>query len=110
VLLDPRRLEAHQLDPVGFMALFDDLGTVDLERDPAEVRPAVETVRVYVGYAGWGPGQLDGELAAQGWYVVDAAPEDPWSSRPDTLWRAVLRRQRGPLRLVAGFPDDPSMN
>jgi putative transcriptional regulator len=101
---------AGDTDPEGFAPLFGDLGTVDLERDPREVAPRVDAVRVYVGYSGWGPGQLDGELAADGWYVVDALPEDPWSSRPDSLWRGVLRRQSGPLRLVAGFPADPSMN
>jgi putative transcriptional regulator len=97
-------------DPDGFAPLFDRIGTVDLERDPMDVVPGVDAVRVYVGYAGWGPGQLDGELAAHGWYVVDLRPDDVWSSRPNGLWRAVLARQPGPLRLVAGFPDDPSMN
>jgi len=94
----------------GFAPLFGDLGTVDLDRDPMDVTAVVDVVRVYVGYSGWGPGQLDGEVAADGWYVVDAAPEDPWASQPGGLWRAVLRRQSGPLRLVAGFPEDPSLN
>jgi putative transcriptional regulator len=83
---------------------------VDLERDPGDVVPSIDAVRIYVGYAGWGPGQLDGELAANGWYVVDLVHDDVWSSRPGALWRSVLARQRGPLRLVAGFPDDPAMN
>jgi putative transcriptional regulator len=97
-------------EPDGFAPLFDQLGTVDLEREPVDVVPGVDAVRIYVGYAGWGPGQLDGELAANGWYVVDRAPDDVWSSRPSGLWRSVLARQAGALRLVAGFPDDPSMN
>ena len=97
-------------EPDGFAPLFDRLGTVDLERDPVDVAPGVDAVRIYVGYAGWGPGQLDGELAANGWYVVDRGPDDVWSSRPSGLWRSVLARQAGALRLVAGFPDDPSMN
>jgi putative transcriptional regulator len=97
-------------DPDGFAPLFDRVGTVDLERDPGDVVPSIDAVRIYVGYAGWGPGQLDGELAANGWYVVDLVHDDVWSSRPGALWRSVLARQRGPLRLVAGFPDDPAMN
>lgn len=103
-----RRADGGESD--GYAPLFGDLGTVDLERDPAQIVPGVAAVRVYVGYSGWGPGQLDGELAADGWYVVNVAPDDAWTSRPDDLWRGVLRRQPGPLRLVAGFPDDPSMN
>jgi putative transcriptional regulator len=97
-------------DASGFAPLFDDLGTIDLERAPEDVMPRVDAVRVFAGYAGWGPGQLDGELAANGWYVCDAAPDDLWTARPGDLWRAVLRRQSAPLRLVAGFPDDPSLN
>ena len=97
-------------EPDGFAPLFDGLGTVDLDREPGAVEPGVDLVRVYVGYAGWGPGQLDGELAAGGWYVVDLVPGDVWSARPGELWRTVLRRQPGPLRMVAGFPDDPSLN
>jgi putative transcriptional regulator len=97
-------------EPEGFAPLFARIGTVDLDRDPQDVVPPIDSVRVYVGYAGWGPGQLDDELAAEGWYVVDLLPDDLWTSRPGDLWRAVLRRQAGPLRLVAGFPDDPSLN
>lgn len=96
--------------PDGLAPLFDGLGTIDLERDPVDLAPYVDAVRVFVGYAGWGPTQLDDEVAADGWFVVDAMPDDAWSSRPGALWRTVLRRQRGPLRLVAGFPDDPSLN
>jgi putative transcriptional regulator len=101
---------APELESIGFAPLFAGLGTVDLERAPDEIDDAIEAVRVYAGYSGWGPGQLDGELAAEGWYVCDAVPGDVWTARPGELWRDVLRRQPGPLRLVAGFPDDPSLN
>ena len=94
----------------GFAPLFADLSTVDLGRDPGVLGISVDAVRVFAGYSGWGPGQLDGELDADGWYVVDARSDDTWTSRPGELWRAVLRRQPGPLRMVAGFPDDPSLN
>jgi putative transcriptional regulator len=102
--------DTDEPDGGGFATLFDRLGTVDLELGPEEITPAVEAVRVFVGYSGWGPGQLDGELAAEGWYVCDADADDLWTAHPNDLWRAVLRRQPGPLRLVAGFPDDPSQN
>ncbi len=105
-----RDAAATDADTLGFAPLFDDLGTVDLEQSPDDLVPTVEAVRVFAGYSGWGPGQLDDELAASGWYVCDAFPGDPWTAQPDGLWRAVLRRQPGPLRLVAGFPDDPSLN
>lgn len=91
-------------DPDGFATLFGELGTVDLERSPNAVAPAVDRVRVFAGYSGWGPGQLEDELAADGWFVVDADAGDLWSSDPEAMWRSVLRRQRGQLRVFADFP------
>jgi putative transcriptional regulator len=97
-------------DHDGFAPLFGDLGTVDLERAPDDVRPPVDRVRVFAGYAGWGAGQLEAELAANGWFVVDTDPADPWGADPAALWRAVLRRQRSELRVFADFPMDPAAN
>ena len=54
--------------------------------------------------------QLDDELARNDWYVVDASPDDMFTSAPGALWRDVLRRQRGDLAMVANFPLDPSVN
>jgi putative transcriptional regulator len=103
-----RRGEAGE--PDGFAPLFDDLGTVDLERDPDAVRPRVDRLRVFAGYAGWGPGQLESELDAHGWFVVRADPSDPWTGTPEELWRGVLRRQPGKARLFADFPLDARLN
>ena len=84
--------------------------TVDLGQEPGDVTPPVDRVRVFVGYAGWGAGQLEHELDADGWFVVDADPDDPWSTTPGDLWRTVLRRQRGQMRVFADFPFDVSQN
>lgn len=96
--------------PDGFAVLFGELGTVDLERPPSEVAPTVDRVRVFAGYSGWGPGQLENELAADGWFVVDADAADVWSSSPEEMWRTVLRRQRGQMRVFADFPLEPGTN
>jgi putative transcriptional regulator len=81
---------------------------VDLERDPDDV--AAEQIRLFVGYAGWGPGQLEDEIEEGAWFVVDAHPDDPLSDDPEGLWTRVLRRQRGHLRLLALYPPSPSVN
>ena len=86
------------------------VGTLDLDSDPEEAIPRLDEIRVFAGYAGWGPGQLEGEIASGGWFVVDADPADPLSPAPENLWSAVLRRQRGALALFAGYPPDPTMN
>lgn len=86
------------------------LGTVDLDGDVAALGPAVAALRIFAGYAGWGAGQLEGELEAGAWYVVDAEPGDAFSAAPARLWRAVLRRQPGPLALVSSYAEDPTLN
>ena len=94
----------------GWQPLVGTIGTVDLARSPAEIPIALESVRVFAGYAGWGPQQLDVELARKDWFVVDALPDDVFTTSPAALWRAVLRRQRGDLAMAANFPLDPSVN
>ena len=97
-------------EPLGVRRLFGGLGLVDLDVPPPVVVPEIAGMRIFAGYAGWSAGQLEGEIQAGGWYVVDAEARDAFSPEPDRLWRVVLRRQRGNLALVATFPDDPTMN
>ncbi len=84
--------------------------TLDLAEQPESVAEGAGIVRLFAGYAGWGPRQLDGELSFGGWIVVEAAPEDAFTAEPGRLWRTVLGRQRGSLGWLAGYPDDPSVN
>ncbi len=93
-------------DVDGWQPLLGQVGTVDLGRSPADVRGDIEAVRVFAGYSGWGPGQLDGELEQDGWFVVDARPGDLLTPDPGSLWRAVLRRQGGNLAVAANYPRD----
>lgn len=94
----------------GWIPVVGALGTVDLERDPDELQPGVREARVFAGYAGWAPGQLEGELQVGGWFVVDADVGDALVTNPGTLWRAVLKRQRGSLSWLANYPKDISAN
>jgi putative transcriptional regulator len=99
-------------DADGGQLLLGRVGTVDLGRPPDELRGDLEAVRVFAGYSGWGPGQLDSELEQGGWFVVDALPDDLLTSDPASLWRAVLRRQGGDLAVSANYPRDsePTVN
>ena len=94
----------------GWEPLLGRVGTVDLGASPDDVSPRMEAVRIFAGYAGWGPEQLDGELALGGWFVVDADPSDLLTPAPDALWRRVLRRQGGELAMAANHPGDPRVN
>lgn len=91
----------------GFQPVLGDLlGIVDLSAEPT----GVGAVRLFAGYAGWGSGQLEGEIAAGGWFILDALASDPLSAEPEELWREVLRRQGGRLALFAACPVDPTLN
>lgn len=79
------------------------VGMVDLDEPPDLSR-----LRVFAGYAGWGPGQLDGELAEEAWIVEGAHPDDPFAE--GDLWAVVLRRKGGEYALLARIPPDPSVN
>lgn len=84
--------------------------SADLTTDPAFVAGRVGAIRIFRGYAGWGPGQLEGEIDAGAWLVLDAEPNDVVADEPDELWRTVLRRQGGRLAWLASAPDDLSAN
>lgn len=87
-----------------------DVRLVDLGGDAALAAAEVSQVRIFAGYAGWGPGQLEEELAEDAWVTVAAVGDDAFTDEPEQLWRAVLRRQPGPLRLLSTFPEAPWMN
>lgn len=97
-------------EPLGFRHVHGRLGLVDLDAPPEILVPELTGLRVFAGYAGWGPGQLEDELAEQAWYVVESLSGDPFAASPEHLWRDVLRRQGGELAMVATFPEDPSLN
>jgi putative transcriptional regulator len=94
----------------GFVEILDDLGTIDLADDPLEMGASLQTLRVFGGYAGWSPDQLEGEIEAGAWFVVTMRPEDPFVATPERLWRDVLRRQRGRIALFSTYPEDATVN
>jgi len=98
--VEPDRASVLVLDSVGFL--------------PSEVDPdalgELRRARVYAGYAGWGPGQLDGELEEGSWIVEPALAEDVFTADPEELWSDVLRRKGGPFGVLALMPPDPSLN
>lgn len=97
-------------EPPSWRQVVGRLGTIDLDADPEALEPHLDAVRLFAGYSGWAPGQLDGEIEAGGWFVVDAVEDDPFGADSEELWRRVLGRQRGRVAWVANFPADPAMN
>jgi putative transcriptional regulator len=101
-LRDPR-------DHPGWTSFCGRLGILDLRTSPREL-PGLEAARVFVGYTGWGAGQLESEIEEGAWFVVDVKETDPFTANPDTLYREVLQRQGGQLAMFAYFPPDASQN
>ncbi len=97
-------------DAGGWTAIGGELGLLDLRGTPSELWGAIEQLRIFSGYSGWGAGQLEGELREEAWFVIDAEPGDPFAEDSAGLWQRVLRRQPGNLAMFATFPPDPALN
>jgi putative transcriptional regulator len=95
---------------VGPGAVIGPIGVLAAPLDGDTLAEEVARARVYLGYAGWGPGQLEAELAEEAWFVTPADPGDVFAEDAELLWASVLDRMGGPYRVVATMPDDPSLN
>jgi putative transcriptional regulator len=90
--------------------VVDDVGFVPGDGDFGLLAASTRRARVFAGYAGWGPGQLEAELEESSW-IVEAGTGTGFFPEPDDdLWGAVLRDKGGLYRVVALMPDDPSLN
>ncbi len=90
--------------------VFGDVGFVPAEGDPDDLADSVGRARAFAGYAGWGPEQLESELARDDWFLEPAEAGDVFAEEPGELWSDVLRRKGGQFALLATMPPDPSMN
>ena len=76
--------------------------------DPDAPNESLLRMRVFAGYAGWAPGQLDAELDEDAWIAQPADPADPF--RSGDIWSGALERKGGRYKLMATMPADPSLN
>ena len=99
-------------DPTQAVVLVDDdLGFVPGDAEDADaLAAAVRRARVYAGHAGWGPGQLEAELAEEAWIVEPPLRDELFSDDAEGLWSAVLRRMGREFALLSTMPPDPSLN
>ena len=92
----------------GLMA-FGAIGFLPDEMDEAD-RDAIVRARIFAGYSGWGPGQLEEELAEDAWLVTGATEADVFTPEPDRLWERVVRRLGPGYAVLQTMPMDPSAN
>ena len=97
---DPERASVVAFGSIGFLP----------EEIEVDGEPGLRRARVFAGYAGWGPGQLEAEVAEGSWLVEPALEEDVFTPAPDDLWSTVVRRKGPGFELLASMPFDPSAN
>lgn len=91
------------------LLVFDSVGFLVGEVSE-DVRPGILRARVYAGYSGWGPGQLEQEMREGSWILEPALAEDVFTDAPDLLWSRVLERKGPDYRRLSRMPFDPTMN
>ena len=68
------------------------------------------TLRAFVGYSGWGKGQLENEMKHDTWLVSTVEGEILGQADGTALWRQILGGLDPELKLLADEPDDPTVN
>lgn len=100
--------------PQGAMAVFGKIYLVtakpDLEKALAEASGQGQ-LRIYLGYCGWGPHQLENEVMHGGWHIFNRSEDLTFDPQPATLWprlvgkaeSQVARTRRGVLAISPSF-------
>ncbi len=86
-------------------------GDYEEVRELIRLRIANETnLKFFLGYSGWGAGQLEDEMQLNSWYLAKATAQIVFSEPYDKMWRRVLRAKGGDYAYLANFPEDPRLN
>jgi putative transcriptional regulator len=68
-------------------------------------------IRFFLGYSGWGPGQLDSELEQDSWIVCDFVTDQLlFDTEPSVLWKKALDSMGGRFSVFSNYPVDPRLN
>lgn len=68
-------------------------------------------IRFFLGYSGWGPGQLDAELDQDSWIVCDNVTDQLlFDTEPEIMWRKALENMGGRYTVYSNYPVDPRLN
>ena len=92
------------------MLVIDHVGFIPGNGDFVLLAGGTRRARVFAGYAGWGPGQLEAELEASSWIIEDSERFDLFADPDLDLWGSILKAKGGVYRMIALMPDDPSAN
>jgi putative transcriptional regulator len=71
---------------------------------------STQRVKMFAGYAGWSPGQLEEEIKRDAWLTHPASLDLIFDVTPNQLWQKILRLKGWQYRLLAQMPEDLSLN
>lgn len=97
-------------EPPGWRRVCGDIGLLHLDTPLELVAGAYQALRIFAGYAGWQPGQLEAELAQDAWFVAKSRHDDVFGVDQSDLWRRVLRRQPLSVAVWSTWTEDPENN
>src|SRR5262249_35018540 len=84
--------------------------SLDALLDIAESFSPTKQTKIFAGYAGWSPGQLDDEMKRDTWMTHPASLELVFHPQPEQIWKMILREKGSKYRLLTESPDDLSWN
>lgn len=84
--------------------------TLDSLQEIGESFSPTRKVKMFAGYAGWSPGQLEDEMKRDAWLTHPASLDLIFDTEPEQLWRVILSRKGWKYKLLAQMPDDLSLN
>ena len=67
-------------------------------------------IRFFLGYSGWGEGQLTGELAEKSWITRDASRQLVFNMNTQQIWKDALQDLGGEYSQMVNYPIDPQLN
>ncbi len=108
-------MSLHTADSLGEMEIIEGLYFAAKKQNLDELVRREVDFKLFVGHAGWGPGQLEGEIEQGAWRAVPAKVEDVFDAGDD-LWQRLMQRTiAGILPEMLGIklkhvPPDPSLN
>ena len=70
----------------------------------------INKIRFFIGYSGWGEGQLNDELNEKSWLTVKAVRKIVFHKNYEEIWKDSLKQLGGDYEMMINFPIDPQLN
>jgi putative transcriptional regulator len=100
-----RALLHSDAPPEGAMTIVDDVHLIPFGEAMPDSPTGQASLRFFIGYAGWAPGQLDGELAAGSWDVLPATADIVFAEDPDVIWQRLTPVRQYRAAIESGLND-----